>query len=55
MQKSTCWVCDQEKSIEDMVYTGDSYICDTKECLVEAVEQIYQSQNSLLGRLQACK
>jgi len=56
MEKAMCWVCDREKSIkEDMVYVADSYICNTQECLVEAVEQLYQSQNSLLGRMQACK
>ena len=46
-----CWVCDKEKSLTEMVFAADGYICDTKECLVEAVEQLYQTTTSLT----ACK
>lgn len=50
-----CWVCDAEKSIQNMVYTGDRYICDTKECLLGAFEKSVAEHDMIAGRLEAIR
>ena len=47
----TCWVCDAEKNVEDMVFTADRYVCNTKECLLGAFEQSVEERDFIAGRL----
>ncbi len=51
----TCWVCDKEKSIPDMVFTYDRYVCDTKECLLGAFEMMAEEVEFNRGTLEACR
>jgi hypothetical protein len=37
-----CVVCGAEKDMEEMVYAADSWICSTKECLLGALENVYE-------------
>jgi hypothetical protein len=50
-----CWVCDAEKPIEDLVFTADRYVCDTKECLLGAFEKSIEEHNLISGRLEAIR
>ena len=47
-----CWVCDREKPISEMVFSGDRYICDTKECLLGAFEMVVEGHQLTLSRLE---
>ncbi len=51
----TCWVCDKEKAVTDMVFTYDRYICDTSECLLGAFEMVAEELEMSKGTLEACR
>ena len=51
----TCWVCDKENAVKDMVYSYDRYICNTKDCLHRSFETVAEELEMTKGSLQACR
>lgn len=48
--KRMCLVCNGEKDVQDMVLVDDFYICDTKECLLGALENTIAARKFSMER-----